>query len=136
MRTTNVPANWNLSDPSTWSLSATADAHMGYHETGMAVRAYKDFCYSATDYANGDLDHMDPDEARDAAEWWTLVLSNLLNGHVAEAEASPETVARAYAALGYANPDDLVWAGFDGIEDEADFYHELANAIAEQERQP
>ncbi|MCC6315814.1 MAG: hypothetical protein IT337_17590 [Thermomicrobiales bacterium] len=84
---TTIPVDWTISDPNTWTLSVTADAHLGYHQTGEAVRGYREVRLSANDLGNGDIE-----PNADHAEWWANVLTAKLDADVALLEASPEAV--------------------------------------------
>lgn len=100
---TTIPVDWDITDPSTWTLSVTVNAHMGYHQTGLTMREYKTFTLNATDLGNGDIE-----PTTDHAEWWSDVLTAKIDADVAIAEASPEAVERIADLLDErANADDL-----------------------------
>lgn len=133
--TTVIPGDWDVTDPNTWTLETTVDAHMGYHHTGMVMREYQTITLAASNYAHGD----DLGIGQDSAEWWLDVLDGIMAGKVAEAEASPEVIAAAWTALvgpDTSGPDEWAergeqfWQGYgDDVEMEAIGGRKLAAAI-------
>jgi len=52
---TNIlPADWDLTDPTTWTIRQTVDAHLGYHATGLVVRALQHIRLVVTDLDDGE----------------------------------------------------------------------------------
>lgn len=86
--TTTIPADWDITDSSTWTLTTTVDAHMGYHHTGMVMRELRTITHRADDIG------VDGAPDADAAEWFAAVLTAIHDADVAIAEASPEELAR------------------------------------------
>lgn len=124
---TTIPADWDVTDASTWGFEATVDAHLGYHHTGMVVRELQEVSYYAKD--QGLWDSALPVDA-DAAEWWAGVLKPQFDAAVAMAEASPEADARACEILGV---DDLSEYLFDSDDYEWAAIHagEIVDALAD-----
>jgi len=116
--TTNIPADWDLTNPTTWNLSQAANAHLGYHETGMVMREVRAVTYRATDLDEGDIAESiaQGQDPADVAAWWYDVLDGMLAGAIAVAEASPEEIDAAMATLGITEWHDLP---ADDLEQEA-----------------
>lgn len=129
---TQLGGDWNLDDPSTWSLTTTVDAHLGYHASGAVVREYRTIVHRADDHGDPlDGQPAAPDTLLAAARWWAAVLTPIHDAAVAAAEASPEELAAAAAALGVdgdALDDWLV--EYDDLEQAADRAGRLAAALA------
>ena len=125
---TSIPADWDLADPTTWRLSQTVDAHLGYHTTGMVVRGLQDIRYAATDLDDGDIAESiaQGQDPADVAALWYDVLTGMLAGAVAIAEASPEAIDAAMATLGITAWHDLT---ADDLEDEGRIGHKIAAAM-------
>lgn len=124
---TTLPPTWDLTDPSTWAISQSVDAHMGYHEhTGYVMRERRDIICRAMDYDNGDIADC-IDQGQDPAQvaaWWYDVLDAMLAGRVALEEASPERIEAARLEI-----DELMEYASDGIEAEGDAYREIAQLL-------
>lgn len=115
--TTTIPADWDVADPSTWTLWTTVDAHLGHHHTGMVMREFREITHAATDHESaGEIvaDIGDDDPAEHAA-WWADVLGAAHDAEIALAEASPEALAAAAAALGLVTDPDRGVSARDAI---------------------
>jgi len=109
---TSIPADWDITDPTTWTLSQTVDVHMGYHQTGMVVRALQHISYRVTDLDHGaetDAALARGEDPSELAAWWSDVLDGMMAGRIALAEASPEELERAAAIL---NAPELLELGY------------------------
>lgn len=100
------------------TIQTTVDAHMGYHRTGMVIRALTEVRTAAADYTS-DAAELAPEH--DA--WWTAVLTPIHAAKVAILEASPEQMSAAAQALGITvedgQPVELWDRTADGVEDQA-----------------
>ena len=101
---TSIPADWDVSDSSTWTLATTVDA-ITAEEADRVYRTFRDIRHSARD-----LDHDGPDD-EDAAEWWANVLLPIHELECWEAESFEATIDAAYAAAGEKRDDS-----YDDIE--------------------
>lgn len=84
---TTIPADWDVTDPDTWTLSATVDAHMGCHHTGAVLREYRTITLRARDLGD------DIEPTAEHAEWWADVLGAKLAADEAILQATPEQIA-------------------------------------------
>lgn len=115
--TTTIPADWDITDPSTWCVSTTVDAHLGYHPTGMVMREYRTFSL-----CHDDLDCGDTEPTTEHAEWWADVLTAKLDADAAIAEASPEALDRIADLIAERNDSD-------DLETEAAVCRRIASAL-------
>jgi len=125
---TSAPADWDLTNPTTWNLSQAVNAHMGYHETGMVMREVRDVTYRATDLDDGDIAESiaQGQDPAPIAAWWYDVLDGMLAGAIAIAEASPEEIDAAMASLGITEWHDL---DADDLEQDAANGRKIAAAL-------
>jgi hypothetical protein len=141
-----IPSDWDINDPTTWSLVTTVDAHRGYHHTGGVMREYQDIRHAAGDFESDDelLDQIaayDTNDPSGTARWWSEVLIPIHRAEVAIAEASPEEIERAMLALGI-DPDDTATHGgypslwdaqpVDDLEQHAALAERIIAALEEQ----
>ena len=156
-QTTTLPSDWIITDPSTWTLSTTIDAHGGYHSTGMVMREFQEIRHSAVDHgAKDDLGYDEesgewyavrhvvsgpsayerdpnPNAMQDAAEWWFGVLDPIHRAEIAIGEASPEEIGAAADKLGIdPSPDgfrDLWNTPHDDLEQQAAHADDILAAL-------
>ncbi|MDQ3693177.1 MAG: hypothetical protein M3464_06080 [Chloroflexota bacterium] len=125
MTTTTTPTatelGWDATNPATWTLETTVDAHRGYHHTGMVERAYVTITDRADDYES-DIDLGD-------LGWWLDVLPPIHAAKVAIQEASPEALAIATERVGE-HPGDYL-SNADDLEIGADRSREIVRVLAD-----
>lgn len=114
--TTTLPADWDITDASTWGFETTVDAHRGYHldSQGNIDGTYREL-ETITTYAqdSGWFDNGN-DVDQDAAEWWYDVLEPYHRALVMIAESSPEefeAAAKSLDAKEHADGQYDIWSG-------------------------
>ncbi len=106
MATYDIPADWDISDPHTWTLETAIDANMGTHgPTGGTMREYQDIRHAATDYDDTETMLLNT-TPEDAAQWWADVLAPIHQLACALGEASEDRLVRTIRTLG-ADPADF-----------------------------
>lgn len=89
---TTIPADWDVTDPRTWTLATTVDAFAGSHPSGATYRRLTEIRHEATDYEHPD--DIDPATTmmswQELAQWWADVLVPIHDAACRLAELDPD----------------------------------------------